>query len=97
MVEWTDVTMTLREFVTWAPGRGPGEGDYFSFGCTEANIFFSVDLQYHRVCVASIAYGKKLPDAMYFFRPREENVSLDVWNTICRAEIAASLILRGIC
>jgi hypothetical protein len=48
-----------------------------------------VDLESHRLCVASIKHGKKLPDALYLFRPRNEDVSLDVWNMISRAEIAA--------
>ena len=66
------------------------ESKVFPFWPHSKQISFSrVDLQYHRVCVASIPYGKKLPDALYLFRPRNEDVSLDVWNMICRAEIAA--------
>jgi hypothetical protein len=48
-----------------------------------------VELQHHRLCVASIGYGKNLPDALYLFRPRQQDVPLDVWDMISRAEVAA--------
>jgi hypothetical protein len=48
-----------------------------------------VDLERHRACVASIENGKQLPDALYLFRPRNEDVSPDIWGMISRAEVAA--------
>src|SRR5262249_46803907 len=48
-----------------------------------------MDLQRYRLCVAGINYGKKLPDALYLFRPREHDVPLEVSDIISRAEVAA--------
>jgi DNA phosphorothioation-associated putative methyltransferase len=48
-----------------------------------------VDLQRHRAWIASITYGKQLPDALYLFRPREQDVPVEVWNVIRRGEVAA--------
>jgi DNA phosphorothioation-associated putative methyltransferase len=48
-----------------------------------------LDLESHRVLVGSIAYGKKLPDAKYIFRPRKQDVCLSLWEMICRADVAA--------
>jgi DNA phosphorothioation-associated putative methyltransferase len=48
-----------------------------------------VDLQTYRCSVKSIKYGKELPDALYLVRPEKEDVPLDIWNMICRAEVAA--------
>ncbi len=38
---------------------------------------------------SSLAYGKRLPGAVYIFRPRPSDVSPERWSTIRRAEIAA--------
>ena len=42
-----------------------------------------------RQIIASLDYGKRLPGAVYIFRPRPSDVSPDLWATIRRAEIAA--------
>jgi hypothetical protein len=48
-----------------------------------------MDLESYRRLVGSIQCGKRLPDALYVYRPRKEDVSADTWNVICRAETAA--------
>ena len=48
-----------------------------------------MELESHRLCVASIKHGKKLAHALYLFRPRNEDVSPDIWNMISQAEVAA--------
>ena len=53
-------------------------------------IGFYVELESHRLCVASIKHGKKLPDALYLFRPRNEDVSPDIWNMISQARPSLS-------
>lgn len=42
-----------------------------------------------RRCTESLPYGKRLPGAVYIFRPQQSHVSSDLWATIRRAEIAA--------
>ena len=49
-------------------------------------IGFYVEFESHRLCVASIKHGKKLPYALYVFHPRNEDVSPDIWNMISQAE-----------
>src|SRR5262245_27065804 len=48
-----------------------------------------MDLENHRLLVETIAYGKKLRDAMYLYRPRKGAVPSGLWETISRAEVAA--------
>src|SRR5438034_7838261 len=50
--------------------------------------FAAVDLENHRLLVESIAYGKKLPDAIYLYRPQRADVPSSLWETISRAEVA---------
>jgi hypothetical protein len=37
----------------------------------------------------AMGYGKRLPEAVYVVRPQKENIPAELWNIICRAEIAA--------
>ncbi len=46
------------------------------------------DLAEHRRILASLSYGKHLPDAVYIFRPEQWNVPEDLWTQIRRAEVA---------
>ena len=39
--------------------------------------------------VAALTYGKRLPGAVYLIRPLQEHVGEVLWDTICRAEMAA--------
>ena len=48
-----------------------------------------MELETHRRSVASIHFGKKLSGATYVVRPRAEDVLPELWNTLCRAEVAA--------
>ena len=48
-----------------------------------------MNLETYRRLVDSISYGKKLPGALYLFRPAEETVSPQFWQLVCRAEAAA--------
>ena len=36
-----------------------------------------------------VSYGKKLPGAIYIFRPRQKDVTPTLWQTLARAELAA--------
>jgi DNA phosphorothioation-associated putative methyltransferase len=47
------------------------------------------DLAEIRNLLSALGYGKKLPDAVYIFRPRESDVPRDLWTIILRATIAA--------
>jgi DNA phosphorothioation-associated putative methyltransferase len=47
-----------------------------------------MDLENHRLLVETIGYGKKLPDAIYLYRPRKADVPSSIWETISRAEVA---------
>jgi hypothetical protein len=46
-------------------------------------------LEIYRRYAATIGYGKVLPEAVYVVRPQQENVPVELWKIICRAEIAA--------
>ena len=48
-----------------------------------------MDLQTYHCSISSIKHGKVLPDARYLFRPALEDVPLEVWKIIGRAETAA--------
>lgn len=48
-----------------------------------------MDLATHRRTDDSLCYGKRLPEAVYLFRPRQSDVPQEVWATIRRAETAA--------
>jgi DNA phosphorothioation-associated putative methyltransferase len=48
-----------------------------------------MDFETHRRCVDSISHGKRLPGATYLIRPRQTDVPIEFWKTICRAEVAA--------
>jgi DNA phosphorothioation-associated putative methyltransferase len=48
-----------------------------------------MNLGAHRRCVELLRYGKKLPGAIYCFRPQRDDVSEEFWNTMCRAQGAA--------
>ena len=48
-----------------------------------------MDLESYRTLVASIAYGKGLPDARYILRPQRQHVCSTLWEVICRADLAA--------
>jgi DNA phosphorothioation-associated putative methyltransferase len=48
-----------------------------------------MDLESYRTLVASIPYGKSLPDARYIFRPQRQQVCSTLWEMICRADLAA--------
>src|SRR5260370_5317481 len=45
----------------------------------------------HTFCVLEkgVSYGKKLPVAVYIFRPRQKDVTPALWETLARAELAA--------
>ena len=43
----------------------------------------------YRQAVSSLAYGKRLPEAVYLVRPRQCDVPPELWATMRRAEIAA--------
>jgi DNA phosphorothioation-associated putative methyltransferase len=47
------------------------------------------DIAPFRRSISSLGYGKRLPGAVYIFRPQQSDVSSDLWATIRRAEIAA--------
>lgn len=47
-----------------------------------------MNLEGHRILVESINYGKKLPDAIYLYRPGKGDVSSSLWETVSRAEVA---------
>ncbi|MSU50918.1 MAG: hypothetical protein EXS37_17815 [Opitutus sp.] len=48
-----------------------------------------MDLAAHRRCVEPIQHGKRLPGAVYVIRPQEEDIPPSLWQTVCRAGIAA--------
>ena len=43
----------------------------------------------HHGMLESLTFGKRLPGAVYLFRPRECDVPPELWATIRRAEVAA--------
>ena len=47
-----------------------------------------MNLESHRILVESINYGKKLPDAIYLYRPGKADVSSTLWETVSRAAVA---------
>ena len=47
------------------------------------------DIAAFRSSVSSLAYGKRLPDAVYLARPRQGDVPPELWETMRRGEIAA--------
>src|SRR5438477_12850820 len=46
-------------------------------------------LETYRRYAETIGYGKVLPEAVYIVRPQQENIPVELWKIICRAEIAA--------
>jgi DNA phosphorothioation-associated putative methyltransferase len=48
-----------------------------------------MNLETYRRYAEAIGYGKMLPEAVYVVRPQQENIPVELWKIICRAEIAA--------
>ncbi len=48
-----------------------------------------MNLETHRACVEAMRYGKRLPGAVYVIRPGPNDLPVELWKTICRAETAA--------
>ncbi len=48
-----------------------------------------MNLETHRACVEAMRYGKRLPGAVYVVRPGPNDLPVELWKTICRAETAA--------
>ena len=48
-----------------------------------------MNVETHRHYAEAIGYGKMLPEAVYVVRPQQENIPVELWKVICRAEIAA--------
>jgi DNA phosphorothioation-associated putative methyltransferase len=48
-----------------------------------------MNLETHRACIEAMRYGKRLPGAVYVVRPGPNDLPVELWKTICRAETAA--------
>jgi DNA phosphorothioation-associated putative methyltransferase len=60
-----------------------------SWQCCTSKILESMNLETHRACVDAMRYGKRLPGAVYVVRPGPNDLPVELWKTICRAETAA--------
>jgi DNA phosphorothioation-associated putative methyltransferase len=49
----------------------------------------AVNYSQFQSAIAAFPYGKRLPGALYFARPRAKDVGKDLWEVISRAEVAA--------